>query len=280
MENTIHNHNVVHHKLNAVKAIKSGWKHIMKSPWTYIGFTLLFMVMSVATNMFGYLGELLAGVLSMIAIKFLLDKYEGRKVEINFTFMEYLHYLGLQLLLGVSAVIMVFAISMPTLYPIYNVTVNDKEAFSADLRILMEDKNKNNLDKNISNESNFTIDSDTDNDNQVDFTQYFDIANHSTFVLSMLTLFLIGLCAIIYIFFRLSMAQYLLIDKKLDIIHAIKHSWHMTRNNVTQMSVLAIISSFIVIVGALALLVGTLFAIPLISMITLCAYKQMIGESK
>lgn len=286
------NHNIVHHKLDAIKAIKSGWKHIMRSPWTYIGCTIIFLFVSaiignintpsiILDNLVTYA---LDAFVTMVVIRLLLDKYEERNININFTFKEYLNFAIAQLLLGIAACIMFLAVSVPTLYTIYNVTVTDKEALAADIRTIIEYKYRNSSNHNsdiFTNkvDSAFTFESD-DAYSSVDITQYFDIANHSTMVLSLLTIFLIGLCAIIYLLFRVSLTQWLLIDKKLNPIEAIKNSWHITRNNVTQMSVLAIISSFIVIVVAFALFVGVLFAIPLVYMITLCAYKQMIGESK
>ena len=274
MENHIHGthnnqsqHSVTHHKLDAIKAIKSGWKHMMKSPFTYIGFTVLFLLMSFAFGILGSLPNFLDVFLSMVVIKFLLDKYEERKVNINFTFMEFVNFFVAQLILIIGFVLLFIAIALPTFYPIYQVAVTDKQSFWGEVKTLMERPD------NINN-------NDIYNNEEVNLTQYIDITGDETAVLSLLTLFLIGFCAIIYLAFRVSVTQWFLIDKKFGPIEAIKHSWHATRNNVTQLSILAVLSTLIMIVGALALFVGLLFAIPLLYMITLDSYKQMIGESK
>ena len=262
------NHNIVHHKLDAIKAIKSGWKHIMRSPWTYVGCTIIFLCVSaiigsintssiILDNLVTYA---LDAFVTMIVIKLLLDKYESRKVNINFSFMDYLHFLAVQLILGLGFLLLLAALTLPTFYPIYKVAVTEKQAFWGDVKTSLVEDNITNKDLNL--------------------MQYVDITGDEVIVFSLLALFLIGFCAIIYLVFRVSMTQWFLIDKRYGPINAIKHSWHITRGNVTQMSILAMLSVVIMFVGVLALFVGVLFAMPLAYLINLDSYKQMIGENK
>ncbi len=278
--NNVNNHNVSHHKMNAIKAIKSGWKHIMKSPWTYIGFTFLFIIVSAmigATPVVKYFIDFISILLSMVVLKFLLHKYESKKVEINFTFMEYVHFFVAQFILGIGFLLLFIAVALPTFYPIYTMTVTDKQVFWGDVKTLMKEGDK----RGVTNVEGALATLET-NDvyENINLSQYVDITGDETAVFSLLTLFLIGLCAIIYLAFRVSMTQWFLIDKKFGPIEAIKHSWHATRNNMTQLSILALLSTLIMFAGALVLFVGLLFAMPLVYMIALDAYKQMIGESK
>ena len=237
----------------------------------------VFLIVSFIISSFGMLSQFLEAILAIVAMKFLLDKYEERKVNIKFTFMEYLNFFVAQFMLAVAFVLLLIVLITATFYPVYSITVSDKDAFWNDANTMMKEVRRR--DSNSLTETYPTFKT-NDVYKDIDLIKYIDIKGNETATLSFLALFLIGLCALLYLVFRVSVTQWLIVDKKFGPINAIKHSWHITRNNVTQMSLLAIFATLIMIIGILVLGFGILFAIPLVYMITLDSYKQMIGESK
>ena len=79
---------------------------------------------------------------------------------------------------------------------------------------------------------------------------------------------------------RLSFAKYAVVDKDINPLQAVKKSWQITRGNMWQIFYLFILILITIIIGALCIGVGLLFAIPVTYFATIDAYKQMIGEAK
>ena len=95
---------------------------------------------------------------------------------------------------------------------------------------------------------------------------------------------LIGLVLLIipgiYIMIRLAPHQMVVVDQKMGPIEALKASWSITEGNVLNLIGLGLMCILIVLGGALALLVGLIWAIPMVYLAWTAAYHTMAyGES-
>ena len=79
---------------------------------------------------------------------------------------------------------------------------------------------------------------------------------------------------------RLSFAKYAVVDKDINPLQAVKKSWQITRGNMWQVLYLFIMISIMIMIGALCIGIGLLFALPVTYFATIDAYKQMIDEAK
>lgn len=77
---------------------------------------------------------------------------------------------------------------------------------------------------------------------------------------------------------RLMFVGYFLIDKNLGPIEAIKASWNATRGNVWNLLGLAGLNFLVILVGALALFVGLIWAIPTVTMASVYVYKKLSSK--
>jgi len=79
---------------------------------------------------------------------------------------------------------------------------------------------------------------------------------------------------------RLQYATYLIIDKNLGPIEAIKTSWRITRGNTWNLFFFGIILGLINILGILCLLVGLFITVPLGMVATTFVYRKLLLQSK
>ncbi len=77
----------------------------------------------------------------------------------------------------------------------------------------------------------------------------------------------------IILILRYSFFQEAIVDRNLGVIDAFKYSAQLTQNNRLNLFGLGVLSLLIVLAGVLALFVGLIFAIPLVSLITPVAYR-------
>jgi uncharacterized membrane protein len=117
-----------------------------------------------------------------------------------------------------------------------------------------------------------------------DLFYYKPIVNY--FLASILTGLIVigGLLLLIVpgIFFgiRLKYACYLIIDKNLKPMEAIKASWKMTKGNVWNLFFLGILLGLINILGFLCLIVGLFVTVPLSMLATAFVYRKLLNNSK
>ena len=94
----------------------------------------------------------------------------------------------------------------------------------------------------------------------------------------------IGLILLIVpgIFFalRLQYASYLIVDKNLGPIEAIKKSWKITHGNAWNLFFFGILLGLINILGVLCLLVGLFITVPLSMLATTFVYRKLLLQSK
>ena len=79
---------------------------------------------------------------------------------------------------------------------------------------------------------------------------------------------------------RLQFVTYLIIDKNMHPVDAIKKSWEMTRKNTWNLFFFGILLALINILGALVLLVGLFITVPLTMLATTFVYRKLLLQSK
>lgn len=84
----------------------------------------------------------------------------------------------------------------------------------------------------------------------------------------------------IFFAFRLKFAVYLVIDKNLGPVEAIKKSWKITKGNVWNLFFFGILLGLINILGFICLIVGLFITIPLSMLATTFVYRTLLLQSK
>lgn len=93
-------------------------------------------------------------------------------------------------------------------------------------------------------------------------------------VISMVLLIL-SLPVVLYLAIRYSFYSYFIVDKKMGPIEAIKASGKVTKGNMWHLVGFGIVEAGVVILGALALGVGLLVAVPVVSIATAYIYRKL-----
>lgn len=99
-------------------------------------------------------------------------------------------------------------------------------------------------------------------------------------IIAFLVILAIALGVLIYINLRLMFATYLVVDGKAGVIAAIKESWIMTRGQIWTIVKLALLSLVVALLGAIALIVGLLVAIPVIAFTYAHYYVALVDQVK
>lgn len=79
----------------------------------------------------------------------------------------------------------------------------------------------------------------------------------------------------VYLMLRFGMYQAAIIDKNMGIIEAFKYSAELTKGNLLNLFIIVLFSILIVIAGCIAVVVGLLFAYPMIFLLWLVAYRWL-----
>jgi uncharacterized membrane protein len=119
------------------------------------------------------------------------------------------------------------------------------------------------------------------------FSDLFQTKNLVNFILASLirgVITLIGFILLIIpgIIFsiRLQYVTYLIIDKNLPPVDAVKKSWEMTKGNAWNLFFLGILLFLINVLGAIILLVGLFVTVPLTMLATTFVYRKLLLQSK
>ncbi len=120
--------------------------------------------------------------------------------------------------------------------------------------------------------------------------KYEDLFYYKPILNYFLTSFLTGLIVIgglilliipgIYLAIRLKYAVYLVVDKNLGPIEAIKAGWKITHGNVWNLFFFGILLFLINVLGALCLLLGLFVTVPLSMLATTFVYRKLLLQSK
>jgi membrane-anchored glycerophosphoryl diester phosphodiesterase (GDPDase) len=84
----------------------------------------------------------------------------------------------------------------------------------------------------------------------------------------------------IFFAIRLQYTSYLVVDKNLGPVEAVKGSWRTTRGNVWNLFFFGILLCLINILGALCLLIGLFVTVPLSMLATAFVYRKLLLQSK
>jgi uncharacterized membrane protein len=84
----------------------------------------------------------------------------------------------------------------------------------------------------------------------------------------------------IFFAIRLQYTSYLIVDKNLGPIEAIKASWNITRGNVWNLFFFGILICLINVLGVLCLLIGLFITVPLGMLATAFVYRKLLLQSK
>jgi len=84
----------------------------------------------------------------------------------------------------------------------------------------------------------------------------------------------------IFFAFRLKFAVYLVIDKNLSPVDAVKKSWRITKGNVWNLFFFGILLALINILGFFCLVVGLFITVPLSMLATAFVYRKLLLQSK
>jgi uncharacterized membrane protein len=119
---------------------------------------------------------------------------------------------------------------------------------------------------------------------------YKDLFYYQPIVNYFLTALLTGLIAVgglilliipgIYLGLRLKFAAYLVIDKNLGPVDALKASWQMTKGNVWNLFFFGILLFLINVLGFVCLIVGLFITVPLGMLATAFVYRKLLLQSK
>lgn len=77
---------------------------------------------------------------------------------------------------------------------------------------------------------------------------------------------------------KLQYADYLIVDKKLDAVDALKQSWEMTKGVKWKLFVFGILLGLINVLGILCLLVGLLITVPLTMVANAFVYRKLLAQ--
>jgi uncharacterized membrane protein len=84
----------------------------------------------------------------------------------------------------------------------------------------------------------------------------------------------------IYFGLRLKFASYLVIDKNMPPVDAIKASWKMTKGSVWNLFFFGILLGLINILGFFCLIIGLFITVPLTMLATAFVYRRLLSTSK
>ena len=79
----------------------------------------------------------------------------------------------------------------------------------------------------------------------------------------------------IYLALRFGMAQAAIVDRNMGVIEAFKYSSRITKNNLTHLFLIILLTIGVMLAGCIALIVGILFAYPLILLMWIAAYRWL-----
>ncbi|MEI7904111.1 MAG: glycerophosphoryl diester phosphodiesterase membrane domain-containing protein [Candidatus Firestonebacteria bacterium] len=93
-----------------------------------------------------------------------------------------------------------------------------------------------------------------------------------------LVLGLLILSVLLYFMLRVYFYPYLIVDKNMTAVQALKKSWELTRGNFWKMNLFFLASCGIMLAGSLVCCVGIFAAVPLVWLATAFVYKKLAGE--
>ncbi len=91
--------------------------------------------------------------------------------------------------------------------------------------------------------------------------------------------FLIGIPLLIWVGIRIGFFIYFIIDKEAGPIESLKQSWAATKGNVVNLILFYLLSTGVIVLGAIALVVGLLVAIPVVMVAQAYVYRRLASSN-
>jgi membrane-anchored glycerophosphoryl diester phosphodiesterase (GDPDase) len=85
---------------------------------------------------------------------------------------------------------------------------------------------------------------------------------------------------IVYVGIRLSFAKYAVLDGTIGIVEALKKSWNITSGHIWTIVKLGLLSMLVVLLGALALLIGLFVAVPVVALAGAYLYVELSSQKE
>lgn len=101
------------------------------------------------------------------------------------------------------------------------------------------------------------------------------IAAYLLFLIMVMLGFLLLIVPGVIVLLRFGMYQNALVDRNMGVIKSLQYSWKLTKGNSVSLFVIGLFSILIVLAGCIAMLVGMLFAFPMIWLMWIVAYRWM-----
>lgn len=106
------------------------------------------------------------------------------------------------------------------------------------------------------------------------------VGNIDSNIIAFAAILLVAVIFIIYISIRLMFAKYIVLDGATGVVAAIKQSWNLTSGNIWTIIKLGLLSMLVVLLGALALLVGLLVAVPVVALAYAYLYVELSAQKE
>lgn len=101
------------------------------------------------------------------------------------------------------------------------------------------------------------------------------IAAYLLFMIMVMLGFLLLIVPGVIVLLRFGMYQSALVDRNMGVIGSLQYSWELTKGNGLNLFVIGLFSILIVLAGCIAMLVGMLFAFPMMWLMWVVAYRWM-----
>lgn len=85
---------------------------------------------------------------------------------------------------------------------------------------------------------------------------------------------------IVYVSIRLSFAKYVVLDGATGVVDALKQSWSITSGHIWTIVKLGLLSAFVILLGALALIIGLFIAVPIIALAYTYLYVELSSQKE
>jgi uncharacterized membrane protein len=109
------------------------------------------------------------------------------------------------------------------------------------------------------------------------FTNYQPLLNYLLASILYIVAVILGLVLLIIpgiiIAIRMSFYVYLMVDKNMNPVDALKESWKMTKGSFWRLFLFSLLTLGVIVLGILALLVGVVVAVPVVSLAYIFIYK-------
>ncbi|MBK8668520.1 MAG: hypothetical protein IPN89_03280 [Saprospiraceae bacterium] len=216
-----------------------GWEIFKRNPGAYIGYTLIFILVSIIINMIPLLGMLIALIVNpalMVGTAIAAYKQEKYNDTEFGNFFKGFDHLAQLIVANIIITLIYFVVAIPLIFVL---------GFSFITALATGDADS--------------------------------ILNSSTQIASMGLWFLIFFILFLYMAISLRWTNYLIVFHQYDAVSAIKTSWKLTNKKWFYHLGFSLLSGIVVLLGVLALFIGIIFALPVIMAADYAGFADVTG---